>query len=635
MTFGLLEHLCLSVLPAWRESSLLLVPSSRAAALAVTLAGYAVVGALLGGAAGAGARLLGWGGGDAPSGRRAAADAATATLVLAWTVHLAAARSFSRSAYLGLAVSALLVAALVARTGWPHGRVPRVTAWLVSPAGASVCLLAPLVFRDRLHLAALGEHLGTSAGVFKAGAAAAGTSLLVLLLVAGALFHRGTGRHTGRARLAVLLALALTLGASSVLLDRAALSRLSAGGAAPAPRESTAPPRPTGILLLTLDAVRADHLPVYGYPLDTSPNLASLARHATVYLNARAASDMSLGTHASLFTGKYPSRHGAWVGGAFPVGRPLAASERTLAERAAEAGCIRFAAVANGYFLNTAYGLSRGFQLFDVPRADRLELRLRLDFAARRLAGRGGAVHTRASEVNAVLAKGFDAARAANRPFFAFANYMEAHDPYTPDRRFLGRFPGYDPSLPRRAGRFIGAAGSRRVIDGRERRHLVSLYDSAIATLDRELGLLFDRMRTMGLYDGALIVVTADHGEMLGERGVFGHGAGLVDEVLRIPLIVKFPFQREARRVAIPVSQVDVVPTLLDLLGLPPDPGLDGISLLEAEQAGERELLAESPPERAVFRAGSTVLERVPAGQGPGPLDPEALERLKSLGYVR
>lgn len=635
MTFGLLEHLCLSVLPAWRESSLLLVPWSRAVALGLTLAGYGVAGALLGAAAGAAARLLSRMGGG-PSVQDPAGDAATATLVLAWIVHLAMARGFSRSAYLGLAVAGLLVTALAARRRWRHGRVPRVTRWLVSPSGTSLCLLAPLVFRDRLHLAALGEHLGTSAGVFKAGVAAAGTLLLVLLLVAGALVRRGGARQTLRARVAVLSVLALAVAASSALLDHAALSRLKRTGAPPVtPQDSTSHPRPTGFLLLTLDAVRADHLSVYGYPLDTSPNLASLARHATVYENAWAASDMSLGSHASLFTGKYPGRHGAWAGEGFPVGRPLPASERTLAERAAEAGCVRFAAAANGYFLNAAYGLSRGFQLFDVPQADRLELRTRLDLAAHRFAGRGAAVHRRAREVNAVLAKGLDAARSANRPFLAFANYMEAHDPYAPDRRFLGRFPGYDPLLPPRAERFIGPAGSRRIVDPRERRHLVSLYDSAIATLDHELGLLFERMRAMGLYDGALIVVTADHGEMLGERGIFGHGAGLMDEVLRIPLIVKFPFQREARRVAVPVSQVDLVPTLLDLFGLPLDPGLDGISLLGVEQAGERELRAESPPERAVFRGGSTVLERVPAGPAPPPLDPEALDRLKSLGYVR
>ncbi len=628
LTFGLLEHLCLSVLPAWRESSLLLAPPNRALALAATLAAYALAGGLLGGVATGGAAWLGLRRGDAAFAGRAAPDLATSTLVLAWGAHLVAARGFSRSAYLGLAVAALLAALLTVRLAGRLPRVGRLGAWLTTPAAASVCLLVPLVFRDQLHLSRLAERVGPSAAAFKAVAAAGGATLLVvLLLLAGAAWRRSDARRPWRSRLLTAATLAFVLVAAGAILDRRALGRIGEG------ERMSAPTRASGVLLITLDAVRADHLTPYGYAYDTSPNLASLAAHSTLYLDARATSDMSLGTHASLFTGKYPSRHGAWVGGDFPVGRPLPASERTLAERLGSAGWARFASVANGYFLNAAYGLSRGFQVFDVPVRDRLELRWRLVALARRLSNRAPGVHRPARDVNAVLGEGFEAARAAGRPFFAFANYMDAHDPYAPDPWFVGRFPGYDPSFPPRVGSFVGAEGTRRVFDPRERRHLVSLYDSAIATLDRELGRLFDRMRSLGLYDGALIVVTADHGEMLGERGVFGHGAGLVDEVLRIPLIVKYPFQEEGRRVAAPVSQVDVLPTVLEIAGLPRDTALDGMTLGDAERARERAVLAESPPGRVVYRHGSAVPERVPAAAGA--IDPASLDRLKSLGYVR
>lgn len=631
LTFGLCEHLCLSVLPAWRESSLLFVPASRAASLAATLAGYTLGGTLLGGAAAA-AWSVSRRGGERPEEAAtactsAAPDLATATIVLVWIPHLLASLAFSRSAYLCLAMSGLLAAALGVRLSGRLPRVSRRAGWLASPAGASACLLVPLVVRDHLHLSVLVQRFGPSASAFKAAAAAAAALALAGLLGLGSAAVRTRARPGAwRARLAIAGALAFALVAASVSLDRAALGRI--GQTTPATARAG-----TGVLLITLDAVRADHLSPYGYSRDTTPNLAAFARRATLYLNARAASDMSLGTHASLFTGKYPSRHGAWVGEAFPIGRPLPASERTLAERLGRAGWARFASVANGYFLNGAYGLSRGFELFDVPASDRVELRWRLRALWRRVSPGGVSVHRPAREVNEVLAEGLEAARRSGRPFLAFANYMEAHDPYAPAPDLLGRFDGYDPSLPARVGPFIGAEGARRVFDPRERRHLVSLYDSAIATLDRELGRLFDRMRALGVYDATLIVVMADHGEMLGERGTFGHGAGLVDEVLRIPLIVKFPFQDEGRRVASPVSQVDVVPTVLEAAGLAADPALDGISLRAAEQARGRVVVAESPPDRAVYRAGAIARERI--GAVPAAPDPDAADRLKSLGYVR
>ena len=617
LTFGLLEHLCLSVLPAWRESSLLLTPASRLGALAALLAAYTLFGALAGAVAGAAFPAR-------------AAGAGPATVVLAWIPHLVAARGFSRSAHLALAVAVLLLAVLALRAWRPRPAWDRLTAWLASPAGVSLCLLAPLVFRDQLHLSPLAARLGPAASAFKAIVAAAGTLLLILLLAAGA---RAWSSRRRPARAWLRLATPFVLGAAILsgawLLDARALGRVAEPGRAPGGAGAG------GVLLISLDAVRADHLSAYGYRYPTSPALAALAEHATVYLDARAASDMSLGAHASLFTGTYPGRHGAWVGGAFPFGRPLAPSVRTLAERLGDAGWVRFASVANGYFLNRAYGLSRGFQLFDVPAEDRLELRSRVRGLIARLSGGAAPVNRPAREVNGVLLAGLEAARAGGRPFLAFANYMEAHAPYAPRPALTDPFPGYDPSLPARAGPFVGAEGTRRVVDPRERGHFVSLYDGGIAALDRELGALFDRLRSLGLFDPALIVVVADHGEMLGERGIFGHGAGLVDEVLHVPLIVKYPFQREGRRVPEPVSQVDIVPTVLDALRLRPDPSLDGISLLSAEPSRGRVVLAEAPPYRSVYDGRAARLERMEGVPGAGPSDADGLDRLKSLGYVR
>ncbi|MBP1635440.1 MAG: Arylsulfatase [Acidobacteria bacterium] len=385
LTFGLLEHLCLSVLPAWRESSLLLTPASRLGALAALLAAYTLFGALAGAIAGAAFPAR-------------AAGAGPATVVLAWIPHLVAARGFSRSAHLALAVAVLLLAVLALRAWRPRPAWDRLTAWLASPAGVSLCLLAPLVFRDQLHLSPLAARLGPAASAFKAIVAAAGTLLLILLLAAGARAW-SSRRRPARAwlRLATPFVLAAAILSGAWLLDARALGRVAEPGRAP----------------------------------------------------GGAGAGGVLGAHASLFTGTYPGRHGAWVGGAFPFGRPLAPSVRTLAERLGDAGWVRFASVANGYFLNRAYGLSRGFQLFDVPAEDRLELRSRVRGLIARLSGGAAPVNRPAREVNGVLLAGLEAARAGGRPFLAFANYMEAHAPRT-------RFPATIPRCRRAPARSSG-----------------------------------------------------------------------------------------------------------------------------------------------------------------------------------
>jgi len=532
-------------------------------------------------------------------------------------------------------------------------------------------LLAPIALRDSLHLTWLISRLGPRAAGFKMAVSALVTAAVIAVL---AYLGRATLRLGWSARRIRVVQVAALPAVAAVVLavawgsDVLVLSRLRE------PRPGVPGGGATGVLVITMDSVRADHLSTYGYRRDTTPGLRALLSHATLFRRAVAASDMSLGTHASLFTGKYPGRHGAYEAPGYPAGRPLGAGQRTMAEQLSAAGYASFGAAANPYFLNAVYGVTRGFTLFDVQPNDRLEMQSRMRRLAARLFGGGFSVHRRARELNAVLLAGVDAARAGGRPFFAFANYMEAHAPYTADPSLVGAFPGYDPAARIDGTAFLGR-GSRPVFGQRDRRHLISQYDAAIATLDRELTRLFAALRERDVYDGMLIVVTADHGEMLGERGAFGHGTGLTEEVLRVPLIVKFPWQREGRVVERRVSQVDVLPTIVEVLGLGPEPGLDGRSLLEAAVDPGRVVVAESPPARALYlgsfklladgrgnhrlfdveadpaeqvdllddrdalvqqarRALEAGLGHVAEGRRP-PVDPGVLERLRALGYAK
>lgn len=605
LTFGVVEHLMLTVLPALRESSFLFSPARLIDWLA-TLALYAALGAGAGAVLGAiVARAFAEGEKPGPRGRESiAADAALLVLAVLWLLHLGDTRWLSRSVYLAMAVAGLVIGALVFRLSSRRASVHAATSLLASPFGAAICLLAPLAWRNQLHITTLAERFGASASSMKAAISAGGTGFLVVLLVAAPLL-------AGRSRRALPSAawsrrakgVAAALAGTAVLAgwaDARALARLRGD-------DLGTPRTVAGVLLITLDGVRADHLSAYGYPHPTSPSLDRLARQATVYRDVLAASDMSLGTHASILTGKYPSRHGAWEAADFPVGRPLAPGETTMAERLAGAGYAAIGVAGNGYYLNGAYGLTRGFDVFEVRPRDRLEFRVRLRSHFARLAGLPESTYTRAAEINAALRRGVEAA-AGERGFLAFANYMEAHAPYEPDAEFERSFPGYSPAVPR-GERFIGAGGTGVVLDETRRRHFVSQYDAAIASVDRQLGVLFDDLRRQGLYDSLMVVVLGDHGEMLGEEnGVFGHGAGLAEEVLRVPLIVKYPHQQTGRTVHAPVSQVDVLPTVLDVLGLPIDRSLDGTSLRGIEGLPPRTLLAESPPSVAIYRGNRKLL---------------------------
>jgi len=358
----------------------------------------------------------------------------------------------------------------------------------------------------------------------------------------------------------------------------------------------------TPVILISLDTVRADHMSVYGYERRNTPNLEKLAAEAEVYTRAVAAGDMTLSTHGSLFTGLFPSAHHAHYAEETP---PLAADFQTLAETLRDKGYFTAAVVSNFGFLGYQFGLDQGFAHYDAsepvtplaggfpPYSLRTALR---EFAAR------FAHHSildisyrNAAQINRAVLKLLDASPNHGHGTFLFINYMDAHWPYMPPPPFDKLYPGKDDSFS--TARFIALRdevnSGRRLSTESERAHLISQYDGGIAYLDSEVGKLLDYLKQTGIYDKSLIIVTSDHGEAFGERGLLEHGVSVYQDQVWVPLIVKYPNRRQKRVIEYPVSLVDVMPTVLDVVGVPIPAGVQGVSL-RAESPQPRRVFAES-----------------------------------------
>jgi arylsulfatase A-like enzyme len=327
-----------------------------------------------------------------------------------------------------------------------------------------------------------------------------------------------------------------------------------------------APRARPNVLLVTLDTTRADHLGAYGHPTPTSPNLDALSGQSTLFENAYSTSSWTLPAHASLFTGKYPTSHGTRHDPQGPLvladavavpesvrARGMSPREQTLASILSANGWAT-GAVVGGPWLIRSFGLAVGFEFYD-------------DRGMRDNVGR------RAREITDAAIEWLATTR---EPFFLFLNYFDPHTPYAPPPEYARRFlpPGVVP-------------------DPRSQRQAPALYDAEIRYADDELGRLLGWLRDRGVWERTLVVVTADHGELLGERGDWGHERYLWEPLVRVPLVVKPPGpDRLGRREARPVSLVDVLPLVLRELGLAEPPGVQG----EAPPATRRELLAEVNP---------------------------------------
>ena len=383
----------------------------------------------------------------------------------------------------------------------------------------------------------------------------------------------------------------LLLSVAAVAMSRVAKPPSDAGLTAVGPRTADRLPN---IVLITLDTVRADHLSLYGYSRDTTPNLRQFARTATLFRRAVASSNWTLPTHASIFLGVSPRIHGVHdtsTGDVSP--RALPRNRATLAELLSRRGYRTGAVVANNVILMPECGFNRGFSSFECMLPDDFEAEtgrpyllrtaLRNAFAG----GRREAVYCDAAAINDRAEVFLRSATENGQPFFLFLNYMDAHVPYVPPVPFDRRYDGKDSSFRWvRLSQIHEEVTVQRVRPLRQSEfaHLTSQYDGAIAYLDDQVGRLFETLRDAGVYDNTLIIITADHGEAFGESCMLGHGTSLYQHQIHVPLLIKFPHSVHCGRADAVVSSVDILPTILDVVGVPIPAGAEGRSLLRSPE---------------------------------------------------
>ena len=308
------------------------------------------------------------------------------------------------------------------------------------------------------------------------------------------------------------------------------------------------------VILISIDTLRADHLGCYGYSRPISPFIDRFRRDAVLFEQAIAQAPSTLPSHASMLSSLWPEDHGAF----FMRKNALPDAVLTLPEALADHG-YRTAGFNGGGQMAPEFGLGQGFELYEVVGA-----------AAKT------AETVRRAEVW-IDAHGED-------PFFLFLHTYEIHHPYTPEPEALGELaPAYRGSLPNQISKDLILEINRgeRNLEVGDLDYIIAAYDAEIRSMDAAIGQFFAFLRQRDLYDRSLIILTSDHGEEFGERGKVGwHSHTLFDELLRVPLLVKLPASRRGGgRVAAQVRGIDLPPTVLSLLGLPPQGTFDGFDL--------------------------------------------------------
>jgi arylsulfatase A-like enzyme/Flp pilus assembly protein TadD len=404
---------------------------------------------------------------------------------------------------------------------------------------------------------------------------------------------------------------------------------------------SCGPRRPLirNVLLVSIDTLRADRLSSYGFPRPTTPHIDAVAREGVLFKNAYSPVPVTLPAHCSMLTGTLPPFHGVRDN----LHKRLPDSSLTLAEILKPKG-FATAAVVSSFVLDRRFNLSQGFDTYD----DRFH-------AVHKI----GDISERKGDETTRLATQWLAAH-GSEPFFLFIHYYDPHDDYEPPEPFASRWAD-------------------------------DAYSGEVAFADHCVGQVLDKLKQLRVYDSTLIVITGDHGEMLGEHGELNHGFFIYESALRVPLVIRVPrATAPSRQVDAPVSLIDIVPTVAALVGAPAPKRTQGVDLspwllggrvegagrpLFAETVtptryygassllgvivegwkyiettrpelydlrrdpGETANLFPAEPARAeslgrVLKAVLTAAQKTAAGAEAAGLDEEARRRLESLGYL-
>jgi len=291
-------------------------------------------------------------------------------------------------------------------------------------------------------------------------------------------------------------------------------------------------PRDLNLIVITLDTTRADRIGAYGARDVETPALDDIAREGVLFEQAVSVAPLTLPAHASIFTGRFPPEHGVRDNGGFF----LDPGQLTLAEVLKARG-YRTGGFVAAYVLDSKWGINQGFDTyfdeFDISQSRGLS---------------PGAIQRPANDVVDRAIPWIQAAKDSR--FFAWLHFYDPHTPYRPPEPFLSRYKGHP-------------------------------YNGEVAFADSQVGRVVAELKALEVYDKTVIVVMGDHGESLGDHGESTHGFFIYNSVTHVPFMIRAPYSlMRARRVADPVRAVDVMPTVLDLLGVPTPKAVTGASLV-------------------------------------------------------
>ncbi len=387
------------------------------------------------------------------------------------------------------------------------------------------------------------------------------------------------------------------------------------------------------VVLISLDTTRADHVSCYGYPLPTTPNIDALASQGYLFSHSMTPVPLTLPAHTSMFTGTIPPHHGKRKNGDVyfdPMNVTLA---QMLKAKGYSTGAFLGAQV-----LNNSFGLNRGFDTYQDQFANKGHER-------------------RAEEVNRDAFAWLDRQQKDNS-IFLFMHYYDAHDKYAPPQPFATSFND-------------------------------NPYAGEIAYADHCIGQVVAKLKSLDMYDSTLIIVTGDHGEMLGEHGETTHMFFIYQSALKVPMVFKLPGASKGHKIDDLASIIDIVPTICDLVGIDPPEGIEGKNLaghfrnqpplpedrflycesmhpthyganslvglaskewkyihttrpelynLQKDPGEVSNLIEEQPRQASIFKENLAQITEQAARQGSAqknaPLDPDLLHHLRSLGYV-